>query len=670
MTALHLDFETRSAADLKVVGLDNYARHPTTDVWCIGFAFGDEDVQLVNPGNAQFTQYDLCNHVADGATVVAHNAAFELAIWNAIMAPRYGWPPLKPEQCRCTMAMAYAMALPGSLERAAAAVGIKEQKDLAGGRLMLQMARPRSYEAPADAAPVALWWDDPDKLQRLYEYCRQDVRVERELEKRLMPLSDAEQAMWVLDQKINGRGVGIDRQAVTAALAVVQVEQDRLNQEIRRVTNNFVGFCTEAARLTKWVQAQGVPVDGIAKADISAALERADLPDHVRRALLIRQEAGKTSTAKLRAMLDAAGEDGRVRGTLQYHGAGTGRWAGRRIQPQNMPRPKFEHDEIDRAIGVMVRQSNPKDAAGYVDALFGSPMEVVSSCLRGMICAAPGHELLAADFANIEGRGLAWLAGEEWKLNAFRAYDAGTGPDIYKLAYAKSFNVPIESVTKDQRQVGKVEELALGYQGGVGAFQTMAKGYGVKIDDTAADTIKNLWREAHPRTKQYWYDLETAALRAVLDPGQTYSAGNKPVRFKVKGSFLWCLLPSGRALCYPYPSIKAIETPWGEMKDCLHYMHVDGLTNKWEETHTYGGKLAENVTQAICRDLLAEAIKRCEAEGFPVVLHVHDEVVAEMSEGHDHETLAHFESICSEVPEWAAGLPVVASGWRGRRYRK
>jgi DNA polymerase len=380
---LHIDFETRSTVDLKAAGLDNYAKHPTTDVWCMAYAFGDGGVCLWEPKSPQISQDNVRDFVAKGGIVVAHNAAFELAIWNQIMVPRYGWPVLKPEQCRCTMAMAYSTALPGALDNAAAAVGIQTRKDQAGYRLMMQMCRPREIK-PADwtgrkcpackgggrdkdevrscakcagtgdeHAEQIIWWDEPAKLQQLYEYCKQDVRVERELEQRLMPLSDEEQALWVLDYKINQRGIYVDRDAAQAAIEIVTVEQDRLNAEMRKVTDNFVGFCTEAARLTKWVQKQGVMVEGIAKADIVEALALPDLPANVRAALLLRQEAAKSSTAKLRAMVDASSADGRLRGMLQYHGAGTGRWAGRKVQLHNMPRPSLKQDEIDDVFEVL-----------------------------------------------------------------------------------------------------------------------------------------------------------------------------------------------------------------------------------------------------------------------------------------------------------------------------
>lgn len=676
-----IDFETRSACDLKRAGLDNYSRHATTEPWCMGWCADDGDVQLWELG--QRLPEAVYQAVITGQIFVAHNAAFELALWNNCCAPRYGWPMLKPEQMRCTMAMAYAMALPGSLEKAAAAVGISEQKDLAGGRMMMQLSQPRAITGDNKI----VWWDDDlDRLIVMYDYCRQDVRVERQLFHRLMALSPAEQDMWNIDYRINQRGIYVDRKAIEAILRIVMLEKEKLDIRMRELTGNFVGFCTEVKRIGDWLRAQGLAIDGLAKADVLDALESKDLTPVMREVLQLRQMAGKTSTAKLTPMLEAASLfDGRIRGTLQYHGAGTGRWAGRRVQFHNFPRPKIKPAEVDDVLNMVVT-SPPEDVTELIRAFIGPPLDVVSSCLRSLVCAEEGHELYAADFANIEGRGLAWLAGEEWKLKAFREFDSGVGPDLYLVSAGRIYGKDASAYDKDsfERQHGKVAELACGYGGGVGAFQTMATTYGVKVSDTLAEEIKTRWRDAHPETVRYWYMLEEAAIMAVKYKGDTFTAGSakRAIKFKMAGSFLWCLLPSGRTLCYPYPKILEVETPWGSRKDALTYMTVLDEQQKkkgkaipdpnaqgdWQRISTYGGKLAENVTQAICRDLLAEAIKRCEKNGWPVVLHVHDEIVAEVAKNHGE--LKSFEKICSEIPGWADGLPIVAKGWTGKRYRK
>lgn len=678
MTILHIDFETRSAADLKEVGLDNYARDPTTDVWCMGFSHGELPVEIWNPGCA-LHMAGVFGHVKSGGTVVAHNAAFELAIWNEAMVPRYGWPVLKPEQCECTQAAAYAMAIPASLERAAAAVGIKQQKDMAGHRLMLQMCAPRSI-APDGAI---MWHDSPDKLARLYEYCKQDVEVERELHKRLVPLSKKERRVWRLDYKINRRGIQVDLPAVKAASEMVLGEQDRLNLAIRKATDNVVGFTTEVARLTKWIRAQGVEIDGLAKADILDALAIDTLPERVREAMLIRQEAGRASTAKLAKIISSSGSDGRVRGTKQYHGAGTGRWAGRTIQPDNFPRPTLTPAEVEAAIELIKSGEFNK-----LDLLFGQPMSVAADCLRGMITASPGHDLLAGDFVGVENRVLPWLAGEEWKLQAFREQDAGTGPEIYLIAAAKIYHTKPSDYTKKspERQTGKVSELSLGYQGGVGAFRQMETSLHLNLGltDTQINEAKEDWRAAHPMIVKYWADCESAALSAVLHPGQVFTAGAKgrEVKYKKVGSFLWCGLPSKRAICYPYPKVLEVETPWGDLKDAVTYMKVVSASGAakdkiipdpaahgdWQRVSSYGGKFAENNTQAFARDLLVDAMLRLDDADYDITMHVHDEVVAEISA--DVYDSGRFKAFMSVVPPYAAGLPIAVETWRGKRYRK
>lgn len=736
MTALHVDFETRSAADLKAIGIDLYSRHPTTDAWCMAWAIGDHEPALIAAEHFAACGRGVhlaLHHVKNGGIVVAHNAAFELAIWNNVMVPRYGWPRLDPKQVRCTMAMCYAMALPGSLEKAAAAVGIKEQKDLAGGRLMMQMARPRvvrgdlaGQDAWENIEPV--WWDDADKLARLYEYCKQDVRVERELEKRLLPLSPQEQAVWQLDYRINQRGFYVDRPAIEAAIKVVGSEKERLDSDIRRATGNFVGFNTENARLTAWLNSRGVDTESVAKAEILDLLADDTLPADCRTALLIRQEAGKTSMAKLDKIVTAVSADGRLRNTLAYHAASTGRWAGRRVQPHNFPRPKIKQATIENILNQLptrVRTFGAAATAAALDNEVGAPLDVLPWCLRGIITAAPGHDLLGADFANIESRVLAWLAGEEWKLEAFRGYDRGELPDIYIQGYARTFGVSMAEVTEILRQIGKVIELAFGFEGGLGAYRTMEKTYNPPPKkDHEVSEAKVHWRGVHPAIKAYWPAVNNAAIQAVLT-GAIIATGpaGRQVKFRTSGSFLWCQIPSGRVLCYPYPRIgkqlfaefrtvsdkvfwkpfcqltedgalqaarqfakdnKLLLVSSSEPKDALTYMTVpqpddrkkgkiiDDPNNRsdWVRISTYGGKLVENVTQAVARDLLAEAMLRLDAAGASIVLHVHDEILAEIKSGQPPAAVKEYERIVQEVPTLATGLPIAAKAWRGKRYQK
>ena len=679
MTTLHIDFETYSAADLPACGTDNYASHPSTGVHCMGYGFDLLPIEIWVPGFSNDTMSDVIEHITAGGIVVAHNASFELALWNKVCAPKYGWPELRAEQMRCTMAQAYAMSLPGSLDKASAALGIEQRKDLAGARVMMQLAKPklqdrtkgclcsgdgivRFKDGYREVCNCIQFWkpeDDPAKFQKLYDYCKQDVEVERALDERMMQLSPQEQALWVLDYKINQRGVQVDIPSIDAAITMVEAEKARLDREMLRTTGGVVGKCTEVQLLVKWIRNEGVEIGGLNKADVLDSLA-GDLPERVRLALNLRKEGGKSSTAKLIAMKSRASSDGRVRGTLQYHGASTGRWAGRGIQVQNFPRPRVgvSQDMVEDVIAHLHDRE-------YVDMMHGPVLDAIADSLRGFICAAPNKELVAADFSAIEARVLAWLAGEEKVLDIFRTHGK-----IYEHAASGIYNKAIEDVTKDERQIGKVAVLALGYGGGVGAFQSMARVYGVKVADDKADDIKKAWRESHKRIVRYWYDLEGAAINAV-ELGVVCKAGppKRQVAFVKRGSFLWCKLPSGRVLCYPYPQIKQIETPWGEQKAALVFMSVNGTTNKWEETKTYGGSLSENVTQAVARDILAESLVRLEDNGFPVVMHIHDEVVVEIASGNDN-ALNRVEELMAVVPDWATGLPLSSEGWRGFRFRK
>lgn len=659
---LHMDYETRSAVDLKKTGIEIYARDKSTDIILLSYAFDEEPVSIWLP-HMEPVPERIVRHINQGGLVAAWNAAFEIILTKRVAAQKYGFPEIHPEQTICEMAKAYAMQLPGQLGKAAPALGIEEGKDMDGKRTMLKMAKPRRVEPDG----TIVWWDTPELWKDLITYGKQDVVVEREIGKRTLPLSEKEHAVWVLDQKINERGVYADVQAAKTARNVIAIEQERLNREMQRVTLGAVATCNSVSALTSWIESFGIEVPGVTKADVTDLLDKSDLPKPVRDALILRREAAKSSTAKVEAILTRVCEDGRIRNMFQYHGAAaTGRWAGRGVQVQNLPRQTLDQSEINAIFQILDNLlDEPAEMIRDKLALMGEPMTLVSQCLRGMLRAPPGHELIACDFSAIEARGLAWLAGEERVLQVFRGHGK-----IYEHAASGIYGVPIENVTKDQRMIGKVASLALGYQGGVGAFQSMARAYGLQVEDERADQIKVAWRNAHPNITKYWKDLEDAAVNAVLYQGTPQKAGAKgrEVTYLVKGSFLFCRLPSGRVICYPYPKIEQTTTPWGTEALKLTYMAEESFTGKWAKCSAYGGLLAENVCQAVCRDLLAEAMIRCEDQGYPIVMHIHDELVAEVAKGEG--SVEEMASIMSEVPYWAADFPISAEGWRDERFRK
>jgi len=686
MTSWGLDFETFSQIDLKKSGLHNYATDESTGVHCMSYGPDPEHIKTWVEGEP-FPK-DLKAHIDQGGIITAWNAAFELAIWNFCCVPKYGWKPLPIAQVRCSMVRAYAMALPGALEDAAPALGVDQRKDAEGHRIMLQLSKPKK--------DGTMWRRDVeslDKFLRLYEYNAQDVRTELSCLERLMELSPSECALWELDYKINNRGVMCDLASADKAIAIIQSEQKRLNAEMLKVTGGVVGSCNEVQVLGKWIAAQGVQMDGLAKADVIDALANAGdedgpyeegddlppwvtpMPPAVRRALELRQEAAKSSTAKLVTMREKGSVDGRLRNMHQYHAASTGRWGGRGVQPQNFfrGRPGITFEDIEAMFSMLGDKER-------LDLFYGPAMAAISDCLRGMLIAGEGNELVACDFSAVEARALAWLAGQESVLEVFRTHGL-----IYEHAAAGIYHVPLDEVTKDQRQRGKVIILACGFGGSIGAFQSMAKNYNVTVPDEEALEIVKAWRAANQRIVQYWYELEEAVTCAMKTGGVHYAgAGGRQVKFRKVGSFLWALLPSGRALCYPYPELQMVMTPWGEEKEQLTFMTVVDQTQKkkaktlpdpnskgrWQRVSTYGGSLAENMTQAIARDLLADAMWAIESQGIEIVLHVHDEVVAEVRQERAEWALGKMEKIMSTTPLWAKGLPLAAEGFHARRYRK
>lgn len=671
MKKLTIDFETRSAAPIKKVGAAAYAQHPTTEVICLALKWEDQEPRIwysptfqemidTNTAGRQvlafLTKAQVMEAMEEADLIEAHNAQFEYFIWKYVM-PKYGFPMFDARKLRCSAAKAAMYGLPRDLSGACAAAGVRQQKDMEGSRLMMRLCSPRKALKEdklrdADWETRLYWRGTPAEFVRLGEYCMQDVRAEESLSDALPDLPGKEQRLWYLDLLINDRGIRVDAPAAQAILTCVEAHATQMTKEFQTMT----GLSSPKQRdaLLNHLISIGVQMEGLTAKDVADAISDAAEGTQAKRILEIRQSLSKSSTAKYTAFLATRGDGDRIRGCFMYHGAGTGRWSGRLIQPQNFPRGEFS--DVDNCIQLF-----EKGNLRAVNDLYGDPMVAASTCLRGMLIPDYGKDFICADYSSIEGRVLAWIAGEETALDVYRK-----GRDPYKVAASAIYHEPYEKVSKAHRQIGKVAELALGYQGGVGAFSAMASVYGITLPDDEIQQIVDSWREARPLTVNLWRELENACKSAIKNPGQAYQY--RGVKFIVRRQMLAVRIPSGRCLWYCRPRLEPKDMKWGETKTVIAFDGVNSVTRKWGTQYLYGGLLAENVTQATARDILANGLFNAEEAGYPIVMHVHDEAVAEVPEGYG--SVKEFEELLCELPDWAVGLPLKAEGWRGKRYKK
>ena len=652
---LHRDYETRSQATLKTIGTSRYATNSSTTVLCCAYAVDDQPAQLWTPGDP--IPAEFIEAATNPAWIVcAHGAHFEDAIERYVLHPRFDWPVFPIERQRCTQAMALAVGLPARLSLAAIALELSNRKDAAGERLMHQTSKPRRSHKDEDPTKV-YWREDAGRLQRLGEYCRQDVEVERELFTRLPPLSASEQALWELSSQINTRGFHVDRAFAQAARKILETAAPEIDAEITEITKGAVTTISQVARLLSWLREQGCDLDNLGRKTIEKQLQADDLSLQVRRALELRLGGAQAAVKKIDALLLRAGDDDRVRGSFRYHGAATGRWSGEGLQPQNLKRVTASN--LDAAVAAVETGDYQ-----HVKGLYPNPLAVVGDCSRAMISAAPGHTLIGADFSAIESRVLAWLAGEAWKLDSYRRFDATNDPadEPYCETACRIFRVPSGSYTKDspERAVGKVCDLAFGYMGGINAWRKF------EPDRFTDDEVKKFcseWRASHPAIRKLWYAVDRAALVAVRERGRVVRCGS--IAIKCAGGFLLLKLPSGRKISYPLP--RAVGDA-----ERQHVTFFDNAAGQFTECRggqgAYGGLWTENVVSGIARDLLAEAMLRIEAAGYPIVLHVHDEIVAEVPIGFG--SLDEFTKLMTRNPAWALELPIAAQAWTGKRYCK
>ena len=734
------DLETASECDLRQCGTAAYAEHETTRIQLFAYAFDCGPVKVWNMEEGQSMPLDLRKAFASQEVIFwFHNTWFDRNVIERVLGIH-----LPIERYRCSMALALSHGLPANLNDLGIVLGLPEDmlKIKDGRRLVLKFCKPKKTKE--GGLKWSTFKTDPEDWAKYVAYAGNDVIAMRECVARIpkwnYPYSDFERRLWFLDQTVNNRGMGIDLELVNAALTAIDREQKFLAKSTVEMTQGEVETAGQRDLLLKHISATyGIDLPNMQKATLESLVDNDGTPSALRDLLSVRLSACTTSTAKYKRILQTVNADGRIRGSIQFAGAAkTLRDAGRLIQIQNFPSRGLMSPEHTR-LGILALK------AGMAEIVGADIMRLTSSCLRQVITAKPGHKLLIADLSAIEGRIVAWLAKEEWKVQAFRDFDAGTGPDIYVAAYAKAFGVDTGQVTKAQRNsIGKIQELALGYQGGVGAIIAFATSFGLEIPDLAeqlrpfvpdnilADSesfydwmkerdkanstgeakkmaaaykkllsgntaesrgalkamgvpksaeelaeaklthrfskevyaplngLKRIWRNSHPRIVKLWEDVEEACKSAVLYPRVSFPFGNNCIARRDK-NWVRIILPSRHSI--PYPSMQIDE------KGALSYLGINQFTKKWTRIYTHGGKLVENMTQALARDVFKYGALLVEEAGYPIILPLHDELVVEVPDTKTY-TVKRLEELMSAVPPWAEGLPLSAKGFEDYCYHK
>ncbi|MCK5606054.1 DNA polymerase I [Candidatus Pacearchaeota archaeon] len=692
MVTIYCDLETYNEEPIKN-GAHRYAE--TAEITLFSYAYDDQPARVLDftadDHKAEWSELKARLLKPDTITVWQNGGQFDRVVLSHAKGIN-----LPVERIHDTMVQALSHSLPAGLGVLCEIFNLNDDvaKMKEGKKLINIFCKPRPKNAKLRRATKET---HPEDWEKFKEYARLDVESMRILSKKIpnwnYNFEHKEHKLWCLDQKINDRGFFVDVPLVESALDAVEIAKEQLADRTMFLTKGALLSTTQRDATLKYAFEEfGVSLPDLTKATVERRLADPDLPSGLKELLLIRQQAGTTSTSKFEAFKrSVSSRDDRLRGTLQFAGASrTARWAGRNVQPQNFTRPVLSDREVNQAIDAL--------KAGVCHLLFDDLMKVTSSCVRGCIAAAEGKKLVVSDLSNIEGRVATWLTGETWKMQAFSEFDQGKGHDLYKLAYAKSFNVDPATITKDQRTIGKVQELALQYEGGVGAFVTFADGYGIDLDamaDTAyplipddikrqansfhgyastkgngtfelsektfvtCDSLKRMWRQAHPNITQYWHDIKTAVICAIRNTGVEYPCGK--VTVVKQGSWLRIMLPYGRSLTYAAPRVN-------EDGD-ISYMGMNQYTRKWSRLKTYGGKIFENMCQAVARDVMAESMQPIEDAGYKILLSVHDELITETPDNAKYS-----ESVLSKIlatpPSWAMDLPLAAAGFEGKRYKK
>lgn len=642
---MSIDIETYSSVDLNDCGVYRYTESEDFDILLFAYSYDSGPIEVIELACGDELSDEIIHDLCDTSIIKkAYNAQFE-----RVCLSKYLEMKLEPSQWRCTMAHAAMCGLPGSLSKVAEVLKLKEQKMKAGKELIKFFSCPCKPTKKNGGRTRNFPYHDMDRWKVFVEYNRQDVATEMEIAKFCdqYPISDFEKKIYMVDQKINDTGIRIDTELVDSVLTENGFYINRLEIRAKQITG--LGNPNSLAQLKSWIKSKGLDITSLTKDDVTELIKTVQDPD-VKEVLKIRQEMGKTSVSKYEAMDRAVCDDGRVRGVLQYYGANkTGRWAGRLIQVQNLPRNSIK--ELNEVRDMVIEEDFET-----LECLYDSVSDIFSQLIRTAFIPSEGYTFVISDYSAIEARVIAWLAKESWREEVFRTHGK-----IYEASAAQMFHIPIEQVTKDSdyRKKGKVAELALGYQGAKGALAKMG-GEKMGLTDKDMTEIVSAWRKANKNIVKLWKDVEECCCDAIENQSHT-TIGRYGVGFIGYQGNLMIHLPSKRSLIYQQARVENGK---------ISYMGMNQMSRKWEKTDTYGGKLVENIVQAIARDCLALTMQRLQDAGYRIVMHIHDEVVVEVPKTTAEADLKLIKDIMDTSISWADGLKLNAEAFISEYYKK
>lgn len=660
---VYIDFETYCEADIGDVGAWKYSEHPSLDILCLAYGFDDDpNIRIWRPYEGDELPYELFDAIDNGYIINAWNVSFEYSVWEHWCVPR-GWPEVSPIQWFDTMAKAAVHSLPLGLMNCCQALRLPDElhKQAYGAEAL------RKYSVPQKDGKRIIPNLSQQLTRNLYSYCQQDVVAERHISNLLANFVPFEQDFWHIDQLINKRGIPVDSESARKIRDRVVIEMEKANSRLPQLTNGLIDRISQTQRIVKFCQAAGIRINDCQAMTVDKVLDFVTQhPEKVQEKhkaaieiLTIRKFFGKTATSKYDKILECADKNDRVKFTMLYHGARTGRWSGRLIQPHNFFKPTINKKcDVDHFVHSV--SSRPIDC---VEAVYQPYIHAAASATRMMIAAPKGKTFYIADYAAIEARVVFWVAKDKTGLNIYHR-----GLDAYCEIASRIFNRTITKADEHERFIGKSVTLGCGFGlSAAGFVRSVKEMWNVDVPEKLAKDAVAVYRETHKEVVKLWYETEQMCFKALDNPGQVYTYLDLRAIKPTNRDFLYVFLPSGRYITFPYPKIVNHKTSWGEIKPTISYYTWD---NKWIRTHTYGGKLVENIVQATARDIMAYGMMEAEFKGYPVTFTVHDELVFELNQERAANDKIELDKLLQTSPSWAQGLPILVESGLSTRYKK